>query len=68
MMQEILTQEKREMSVLERINQKETVYLCYDCEMNPTFGTASYAQACRYARENEQNFSIYPAGTYSEIQ
>ena len=66
-MQEITTQTKRELSVLERINQKETIYLCYDCKLNPTFGTASYAQACRYARENNQKFSIYPVGTYSEI-
>jgi len=59
-------QAERQLSVLERINKKEIVYLCYDCELMPCFGTASYAQACRYARENNCKISEYPIGTYTE--
>jgi len=52
MTQEIKTQTERQPTVLERINKKEVVYLCYDCELLPQFGTASYSQALKYARLN----------------
>lgn len=56
----------REISVLERINKKEQIYLCIDCEQYPCFGTASYSQALRYARQNYCTIIEYPIGTYTE--
>jgi len=66
MMQTIITYQKREPSVMERINQKETVYICYDFENIIQFGTASHAQALAYCRINNCNYSTYPPKTYTE--
>ena len=59
-------QEKRELSVMERINKQHILYLCIDCEQNPCLGTASYEQALRYARINYCTISEYPVNTYCE--
>jgi hypothetical protein len=56
----------REMSVLEQINQKETVYVCYDFELIRQFGTPSHSQALAYCRINNCNYSTYPPKTFTE--
>lgn len=64
---EIKTYQKKELSILERINQKETIYICYDFELLPMFATPSLAQALRYCRLNQCNYSTYPPKTYTAI-
>jgi hypothetical protein len=61
---EIITYQEREPTVLERINKKETVYLCIDNDKEGEimFGTPSYSQATRYARLNNCFVSEYPPG------
>lgn len=66
MMQEITTYQKRELSVMERINQKETIYICYDFENIKMFGTPSHSQALKYCRLNNCNYSTYPPKTFIE--
>jgi hypothetical protein len=66
MMIEIRTYQKREMSVLERINQKETVYICFDDDCNVLFGTPSKYQAIIYCRLNNCNYSTHPPKCYTE--
>lgn len=66
MVQSLQTQEKRELSVMERINQKETIYICYNFELQKQFGTASLAQALKFCRLNDCKYSTYPPKTYTE--
>lgn len=66
MKQTIITHQKRELSVMERINQKETVYICYDFELEKQFGTPSHAQALKFCRLNNCKYSTYPPKTYTE--
>lgn len=53
-------------NILIRINKKETIYLCIDNEENILFGSASHAQANRYARQNKCFISTYPKGTLTQ--
>ena len=66
MMQEIRTYQQRELSVIERINQKETIYICFDGNDNIMFGTPSIGQAMQFCRLNNCNYSTYPPKTYTE--
>jgi hypothetical protein len=57
----------RAQSVLERINQKETVYICFDdSEQKALFGTPSQSQALKFCRLNNCNYSTYPPKTFTE--
>jgi hypothetical protein len=51
-------------SAMERINQKETIYICYDKD-GVQFGSASESQARIYARLNKCEISIYPPKCYN---
>lgn len=66
MKQEILTQTKRELTPMERINQKETVYICYDSELLVQFGTPSLSQAIKFCRLNNCKYSTYPPKCYTD--
>jgi len=66
MTQNISTYQKRTQSVMERINQKETIYICYDSELKTMFGTPSHSQALKYCRLKNCNYSTYPPKTYTE--
>jgi hypothetical protein len=64
---EIKILQKREMSAMERINQKETIYICYnENNNNIMFGTPSHSQALKFCRINNCNYSTYPPKTYTE--
>jgi len=63
---EIKAQGQRELSVMEKINQKSTVYLCVDCELCPCLCTPDIRAARRYAAEHFCTISEYPPGTYTE--
>lgn len=66
MQQEIRTYQKKEISVMERINQKEIIYICFDENENIMFGTPSIGQAMKFCRLNKCSYSIYPPKTYTE--
>jgi hypothetical protein len=66
MMQEIRTYQQKNMSVIERINQKEVIYICYDENNNIIFGTPSNSQALKFCRLNKCSYSAYPPKTYTE--
>jgi hypothetical protein len=66
MMQEIRTYQQKNMSVIERINQKEVIYICYDENDFIMFGTPSKSQALKFCRLNKCSYSIYPPKTYTE--
>ena len=67
MKQEIITYTPKKQTVLERINQKETVFLCVNEEtQEPMFGTPSRTQAQKFARLNKCFISEYPPKTYTE--
>lgn len=63
---EIVTYQERTPTVLERINKKETVYLCIlengSEKGKIMFGTPSFSQAHQYARLNNCFVSEYPPG------
>jgi hypothetical protein len=65
--QEIRTYQERELSKMERINQKQPLYLCVDCESLPCLCTPNKKDAERYAAEHYCTISFYPIGTYTEI-
>jgi hypothetical protein len=65
---EIRTAVPREKTVLERINEKETVYICYNpITEEVLFGTPSYGQALRFSRINNCEFSIHPPNCYTPL-
>jgi hypothetical protein len=66
MKQEISTQFKNDLSVMETINKKSILYLCVDCENLPHLCTPNYKDAIRYAKEHHCTISEYPVGTYTE--
>ena len=60
-------QAPRKISVLERINKKEVVYLCIENGTdNVNFGTPSYSQAHEFARLHNCWVSECPIGTYTQ--
>ena len=65
MMIETRTYIEPAISVMERINQKETVYICYDDDNRILFGTPSETQAQKYCRINNCSYSTYPVKTFT---
>jgi hypothetical protein len=53
-------------SRMEIINKTKPLYLCIDCEQNPTLCTPNKRQAEIYAEDNFCTISFYPIGTYIE--
>lgn len=58
--------EIKSISVLERINKKEPVYLCINEDNEAMFGTPIYSAAMQYSRLNKCSVSYYPIGCYCE--
>ncbi len=48
----------------ELINEKQVIYLCYDCEFNPCFISNDIKIVNQYCKDNFCKFSEYPIGTY----
>ena len=61
------TQKERNLSNMEEINKTKPLYLCIDCENDPTLCTPNKKEAEIYAKYNYCTISFYPVGTYTEI-
>ena len=61
-------QSKEILSDMEKINKTKPLYLCIDCEQNPTLCTPDKRGAEIYAKYNYCTISYYPIGTYTETQ
>jgi hypothetical protein len=52
----------------EEINKTKTIYLCIDCEDNPTLMSANLKEVKIYCKYNFCTYVTYPVGTYTDYE